>query len=489
MTVRTRLVLTIIGIAVLLAIPAVYGANRLGRVSEIAQQQRESHAASYLALGRLQASLSDLERYQRGYIVTGGDDQRVGIEAAYLHMRRQIEMLAESYPQQAQMTARRVDALEESTAEIFGLMSRNEREEATNYFEQVKPRLSDAQQALDSVALAIDRRSRADVSEALRISAAASTTTLLALAAGLAVAFALGLWTTRTLTTPLRRLREAMANVAGGDYVVPENLPYGRHDEIGDLARSFSWMTEHLAKLDKMKAEFISIATHELKTPINVISGYVELVEEGIYGPTTDKQASALQSVREQTTVLTRLVNQLLDISRLEAGGLNLDMHEVAVRDVFDNLERSFAVLAEQKRIQLDFEIDPSLPATIEGDSDRLRDQVLGNLITNALKFTPEGGQIGVRAWAADDELCIEVRDSGVGIPHAQLPYIFDKYYQIGQQARAKGAGLGLAIARDVVEAHGGRITVESAEGVGTTFRITLPLLQSRTPSLEGIAG
>jgi len=280
-----------------------------------------------------------------------------------------------------------------------------------------------------------------------------------------------------------------MPNVAGRDYVVPENLPYGRHDEIGDLARSFSWMTEHLAKLDKMKAEFISIATHELKTPINVISGYVELVEEGIYGPTTDKQAGALQSVREQTVVLTRLVNQLLDISRLEAGGLNLDMHEVVVRDVFENLERSFAVLAEQKRIQLDFEIDPSLPSSIEGDSDRLRDQVLGNLITNALKFTPEGGHIWIRAWAMEDELCIEVRDSGVGIPAAQLPYIFDKYYQIGQQARAKGAGLGLAIARDVVDAHGGRITVDSAEGVGTTFRITLPLQQSRTPSLESVAG
>src|SRR5690606_37670137 len=119
------------------------------------------------------------------------------------------------------------------------------------------------------------------------------------------------------------------------EFIVPANLPYERHDELGDLSRSFRSMTQQLADLDRMKADFMSVATHELKTPINVVSGYAELLQEGVYGNISDKQQQALTSIQEQSRILTQLVNQLLDISRLEAGGLRLEIGELSLFELF----------------------------------------------------------------------------------------------------------------------------------------------------------
>ncbi|MEX2282783.1 MAG: HAMP domain-containing sensor histidine kinase [Gemmatimonadota bacterium] len=492
MTVRFRLILTIVGIAVVLAAPAIYGASRLAELNQIAEGQRTRHGEAFLAIGRLQTSLAELDRYGRIYVAVGGNDQRAGIDQSLAEARQQLKILGErGYADETEVLNRRLDGIDQGMRELTSMIAADRTEEASAYFEQVKPLLATANVALDAVAHTIDNRSRQDMAEAGRISAAALSTTLLALLVGGAAVFAIGWWATHGLTTPVRRLRRAMVAVADGNYVVPEDLPYERPDEIGDLARSFRWMAQHLAKLDKMKAEFISIATHELKTPINVISGYSELLEEEIYGPLSEEQQQALQTIRDQTLVLTRLVNQLLDVSRLEAGGLQLEMNDVVIEDLVASLERAFGILAKRKDITLLFELDPNVPGSIKADPDRLRDQVLGNLLTNALKFTPEDGKIRLRVWADRSLLHFEVSDSGVGIAPDQLPLVFDKFYQIGQQARSKGAGLGLAIAREVVEAHGGRISVDSEENVGTTFRIELPLKQPQTSPapIQQVAG
>jgi signal transduction histidine kinase len=495
MTVRSRLILTIVGIAVVSAAPAIYGASRLAQLRKIASEQRTQHGEAFLALGHLQTALAELDRFARSYVAVGGNDQRAGIEQALAEARLHIDSLAKvrGYTAEAAVLAPRLDSIDQAARHVIQLVATNRRDEATAYLDRVKPLLTNANDALDGLARAVDSRSKEDMQAAGRISAAAYTSTVIGLLMSVAAVIAIGWWTTHGLITPVRRLRGAMVGVADGNYVVPEDLPYDRQDEIGDLARSFRWMAQHLAKLDKMKAEFISIATHELKTPINVISGYSELLEEEIYGPLSEEQQQALETIRDQTLVLTRLVNQLLDISRLEAGGLQLEMNEVVVEDLLATIERAFGILAKRKNTTLTLEVEPSVPPTITADPDRLRDQVFGNLLTNALKFTPEGGRIHVRAWADSEWLCFEVSDSGVGIPPDQLSFVFDKFYQIGQQARSKGAGLGLAIARDVVEAHGGRISVDSKEKVGTTFRVELPLKRAHVkvelPAEVGAAG
>src|SRR5690606_20026648 len=187
-----------------------------------------------------------------------------------------------------------------------------------------------------------------------------------------------------------------------------------------------------------------------------------ELIQEGVYGEISEKQQVALTSIQEQSRILTQLVTQLLDISRLEAGGLKLEIGALRLPELFERVQRTFEVLADKQGIALSVELADGAPENIPADGDRLRDQVLGNLLGNALKFTPEGGRIDVRGWSEDSRFHIEVADTGTGMPAEQLPHVFDKYYQIGEQARSKGAGLGLAIAHEVVQAHGGTISVKS---------------------------
>jgi signal transduction histidine kinase len=483
MKLRTRLIFTLVAIALVVAGPAIYAVSRLATLRDIASQMRTRHAEAFLTLGKLQTSLAELDRYEREYLIAGDRDQREAVESALATSRKNVNKLLEmGYSAEAAQTNRTLTRLQGATMELFALMEAGRVQEASAYFEQVKPLLSSIQD-LDAIGNTIDERSREGISTASRVSDGAARTTLAALIVCLLIAIGVGLWNAAAVTTPIMQLRRSTARVAEGDFVMPENLPLDRQDELGDLSRSFNWMTQQLRTLDQMKAEFISIATHELKTPINVISGYAELIEEGIYGPPTARQREALDTIREQTRLLTNLVNQLLDVSRFEAGGLQLEMREVVLRDLLARVERSFSVLARRKSIDFSVTVDPSVPQAILADADRLGDQVLGNLLSNALKFTPEGGSIRIRVWTQQDGVHVEVQDSGVGVPADQLPYIFDKYFQVGQQARSTGAGLGLAIAREIVEAHGGWITAESQPGQGTSFVFVLPVRATSGPA------
>ncbi|MGH7552462.1 MAG: ATP-binding protein, partial [Longimicrobiales bacterium] len=471
------LILSIVGISTLLVVPAIYSVTQLDQLNDIASVQRTRHGEAYLAMGGLQARLAELNRLQRTYIIAPDaevhEDMRSALDSARARLN---ELGTAGYGETARNVANLVDSLNLATSRIEQLVAEGRKQEASDYFlTQVRPLFINAEMELRRVYAYVDRTSRRELETAGIISSAAIATTLAALLICATVAFGLGAWTTRALTTPIMRLRDSMALVADGELRVPETLPYDRQDEIGSVSRSFRAMTHRLVDLDRLKAEFMSISTHELKTPINVISGYAELMQERVYGDLSEKQEEALFSIREQTRVLTQLVNQLLDVSRLEAGGMRLHFHDVVVVDLLRRVERSFDALATKKNIAFQVTIDSSVPATIAGDSDRLADQVLGNLISNALKFTPEGGRIEVRSWLHDDGLVIEVEDSGPGIPADQLPYIFDKFFQVGEQARSKGAGLGLTIAHEVVTSHGGSITAASEPGQGTTFRIVLP--------------
>jgi signal transduction histidine kinase len=477
MTVRQRLILSIVGISTLLVVPAIYSVTQLDQLNDIASVQRTRHGEAYLAMGGLQARLAELNRLQRTYLIAPDAevhaDMRSTLDSA---QARLSELGTAGYGETARNVTNLVDSLRLATSRIEQLVAQGRKQEASDYFlALVRPLFMNAERELRSVYAYVDRTSRRELETAGIISSAAIATTLAALLICATVAFGLGAWTTRALTTPIMRLRDSMALVADGELRVPETLPYDRQDEIGSVSRSFRAMTHRLVDLDRLKAEFMSISTHELKTPINVISGYAELMQERVYGDLSEKQEEALVSIREQTRVLTQLVNQLLDVSRLEAGGMHLQFQDVVVADLLRRVERSFHALATKKNIDFQVTIDHSVPATIPGDSDRLADQVLGNLISNALKFTPEGGRIEVRSWLHDDGLVIEVEDSGPGIPADQLPYIFDKFFQVGEQARSKGAGLGLTIAHEVVTSHGGSITATSETGQGTTFRIVLP--------------
>ena len=217
-----------------------------------------------------------------------------------------------------------------------------------------------------------------------------------------------------------------------------------------------------------------------------MIVGYLELLQENIYGELNPKQREICATLGKQAQTLTRLVKRLLDISRFEAGGGKLERRQVDLDRFLHSFETSFQVLALQREISFRVIRGDDLPSHVLWDEDRIN-EVLGNLLSNAFKFTDRGGNVQLGVEGVGSEVAITVHDSGVGISAEQLPHIFEKFFQASNQAyaAAKGTGLGLAIAREIVEAHGGTIKVESTLGAGTTFSITLPVraaITRRTP-------
>jgi signal transduction histidine kinase len=267
-----------------------------------------------------------------------------------------------------------------------------------------------------------------------------------------------------------------MHAIAEGDLSQQLRLPKNEESEFGRLATSYQTMARQLGELERLRAEFVSVASHELKTPINVIIGYLDLLKEGIYGEVPPQQKDVLETINKQANTLTRLVKRLLDVSRFEASGGKLDVRQVDLRRFFTTLESSFSVLASQRDIAFNIDHREPLPTTVLWDEDRIN-EVLGNLLSNAFKFTRRGGRVTLTVAPEDEQIVITVADTGVGIPPEQLPHIFDKFFQADNQAQAatKGTGLGLAIAKEIVAAHGGQITVDSKVGEGTTFVVTLP--------------
>jgi len=490
MNLRRRLVLTLVALIALMAAPAIYASSRLLQLQRVFTEALSDRGESYLAYGELNTRLAEYDQLQRSYI--SNKDPRDGLAAdsalsdaaGHLHT-----LILHGYTTEDGVTARVVRQIQEHSAAIGALMQEGSGlleeedsaaatakfEAAATRFEPVKPLLQEATNRLDQISDDIENRTNSEMRRAALMSAAGSFSTLVALAVAIFLAIGLAAWITRNLVRPITHLRRAMARVTGGDLRAAGDLPYDRPDEIGDVSRSFRSMTGRLAELDMLRAEFMSISTHELKTPINVISGYAELMHEGVLGEVNQKQVEALESIREQARVLTQMVNQLLDVSRIEAGGLQLEISEVQLEDILGRVHRAFQALARRQRVDFTVELLPDAPRVIPGDVDRLRDQVLGNLLSNAFKFTPAGGRITVRARADGDWLLVEVEDTGPGIPAEQLPHIFDKFYQVGEQARSQGTGLGLTIAHEVVSEHGGSITVDSSPGQGTRFHIRLP--------------
>lgn len=476
MTVRWRLLLTLGSIIILLLIPAAYAVSQLQRLRDVAVELEVVHSRDAYAVGDYRTALAELDRQQRSFIATTDENFRRGMNRELEQARTQLSRFGRAYEESLGPSVAILDSLAVANARIEALVEAGRTQEATSYFEGVKPLLDSARSTVRQVTETLDEQGSLRVAEARELSASAARTTLLAVTIAVLLTALLGLWTTGALSSPLRRLSHATRTVADGEFVAPLNLPYGRSDEIGELSRSFQVMAERLAELDRLKAEFVGLATHELKTPINVIGGYAELLDEGLYGDLTDKQREVLGLVQEQTRSLTRLVNQLLDLSRFEAGGLRIEPLPVEIDTLLNEVEGSFHALATQKQIEFTVERDPSLPDTVILDHDRIRHEVLSNLLSNAFKFTSSGGRISVEAKRENDEVRITTSDSGVGIPEDQLEHIFEKYYQVEGDAKAQGSGLGLAIAKHVVEAHGGRITASSSVGKGTTFDIYLPV-------------
>jgi len=224
-----------------------------------------------------------------------------------------------------------------------------------------------------------------------------------------------------------------------------------------------------------MKAEFVATASHELKTPLACIKGFASLLRSGSKGPLTPKQEEILAQLEEQTDQLAHFVSQLLDLSRLQAGRVTMNMRSMPTEAFFSSVARGFEGVADRKRVTFDVDVARGLPERIWVDPDRVR-EVVYNLLGNAFKFTSHEGRVSFRVEPDAEDVRVTVTDSGPGIPQEDLPFIFERYYKGGNGgSERQGTGLGLAIARGIVENHGGRIWVENREERGARFVFRIP--------------
>ena len=287
------------------------------------------------------------------------------------------------------------------------------------------------------------------------------------------VAIGLGLLLTRIVTQPLRAVRDAARRIGAGE--LSHRVPIMAHDEIGDVAQQFNEMAAALERDEELRRKMTADIAHELRTPLAVLRGQVEALEDGVF----ELSAENLAPIHDQVMLLGRLVDDLRDLALAEAGRLSLERADVALGGLVERVAAAYRSRAQEKAVTLITELQEPLPMVF-ADSQRL-EQVLGNLLSNALRYTPSGGRVVVRAWADEQGATLAVQDSGVGIAPDDLPHVFERFYRADpSRSRADGgSGLGLAIVKQIVEAHGGQVEVQSLPEQGATFTVRLPVEKS----------
>ena len=286
-----------------------------------------------------------------------------------------------------------------------------------------------------------------------------------------AVALVIGLILTRQITRPVRALISGARHLTKGE--LSYRVDVKSRDEIGELADSFNIMASSLEKGEQSRRQLTADIAHELRTPLTVIEGTVDGIIDGVFQPDTEH----LRSIKEQTALLTHLISDLRDISLAESGQLKLNLSLTDMVELVRRLVSNYTINAQEKNVGINLEEGLQIP-DIKVDTVRM-EQVISNLLTNAIRHTPSGGSITVSVRRDDEKLVISVADTGEGIDSKDLPYIFERFYRSGRSRSRKegGTGLGLAIVKQMVEAHGGKVWAESESGIGSKFNILLPFL------------
>jgi signal transduction histidine kinase len=302
--------------------------------------------------------------------------------------------------------------------------------------------------------------------------------------ASILLALTLGYVISWSLIGSVREMRGRLEQISSGDFSQRVDVP--NRDELGALAGNLNRMTEELGRLygqleaaSRHKSQFLANMSHELRTPLNAVLGYTELIQDGIYGEVPQKVHDVLGRLQRNGRHLLGLINDVLDLSKIEAGQLPLSLSNYSMKDIVQSVVSATESLAAEKQLALRTSVQPDLPPG-RGDERRIT-QVLMNLVGNAIKFT-DAGEVRIQASAQDGEFRVAVADTGLGIGEADQHRIFEEFQQAdGSGTRAKsGTGLGLSIARKIVELHGGRVWVESILGKGSTFWFTVPVRVDR---------
>lgn len=285
------------------------------------------------------------------------------------------------------------------------------------------------------------------------------------------LSFILGAILSRTITRPIRELTSATREMASGK--LGQQVPVRSSDEIGELASSFNKMNDELARSSNLRKQMTADIAHELRTPLSLIIGHAEAVNDGVLPPSREN----FEIIREEANRLEQLVNDLRILSLADAGELTLNVQAVDINKLLSDIQTLYLHQFNQKRITLKLELAPT---TLEATLDPVRiTQVLTNILNNALRYTPEDGQVVIATSLKNNMIDITIQDNGVGVNPEEARHLFDRFYRADasrtRDSEAGGSGLGLAIAKSIVEMHNGKIWAESERGKGLKVVIQLP--------------
>jgi len=503
-TLRTKLLVAFLAIAALLVLVAVLGLQVLGqsnsRVERLGTlqlrsstyQALEAHAADLQqTLGVRAAGTPPLTRYTGGKTLQGGEQWKLA-DLAIADTLSQVELATTEQlfgfvpPAPDEHVLRRIRADYRNVVQALAQIQRLDSTGVTGY-RAAQPYVHAARTAgddLESRAQNLAFRTSAETQGLVKANRSAFTSSrdlfIAVSAASVVLALALGLLLSWSLIAPIQRTETRLDEITAGDFSGRLDVP--NRDELGALAANVNRMNDELRRVygeleaaSRHKSAFLANMSHELRTPLNAIIGFSQVLRQRLFGEINAKQEEYLDDILSSGNHLLSLINDVLDLSKVEAGQVELEVTPFSLREA---LERGVVMVREQaskRGVRLSLEVAPDVDL-VDGDERRLR-QVLYNLLTNAVKFTPEKGTIDVASTRVDGEVQVSVADTGPGIAREDHERIFDEFQQteVGS-AQREGTGLGLALSKRLVELHGGRIWVESEPGHGSRFVFTLPI-------------
>ncbi|MGA6828978.1 sensor histidine kinase [Nitrospira sp. NS4] len=476
-----RLVLTCLVIIVVMAGVNLYALFQLRQLTALSTEMALSHYPAVEAAKHLQAALYEQLNSEKKYLATKDQTFLTNFHEEVEEFRKSLEHL------RTQETGSPGLALLQETGRMFQerlVLAHDEMSQANDQSFTASPAYEERRDLLmDQMTAAIQRyielheaRISAGVGEsrarAAQAEAATEQLVLVALVFGLGLA---GI-ASYSILFPLRQLQGHIKHIGQGHFGTPLNI--AAPPELRELVDTVNWMGEKLQELDDMKAEFLAHVSHELRTPMASIQEGTHLLLDEIPGPLKAEQRTTLLIMADSSRRLINLISTILDLSKMEAGMMEYRIVPTELRRVADISVKKVQLLADSKHVQV-FVEHPEERLWVKADAARI-EQVLDNLLSNALKFSPDGGivKIQIRPDQKAGTLEVAVSDSGPGIAAEDLPYIFERFYQGKNKSKHNlaGSGLGLALAKRVVEAHGGRIWIESEVGKDTTVRFVLRL-------------
>jgi signal transduction histidine kinase len=492
--VRTKLLVAFLTIATLLVVIAFLGLRVLGQSNTRADRlgALQARVAGY---GQLEANAKAMRRLLA--LCSGGDQNLLwnggrpdpGAAAScwrklYESVHSELVLLGEATRLGFRPDAGEAATFDRITRDHQRLKVAVDEIGASQY--QSLPAQSRAERSSSDLAVAALKLAQATRSETRTLIAqnensySSSRNLFLGVAAGaVALALLLGLVLSWSLIGPIQRIGTRLSGIASGDF--SRHVEVVNRDELRELAANVNRMNDELQRLyreleaaSRHKSEFLANMSHELRTPLNAIIGFTQVLQQKLFGEVNDKQEEYLEDIHGSANHLLALINDVLDLSKVEAGQVELEVAPFSLRE---SLERGVVMVRERAvKGGVTLSIAPNAKIElVEGDERRIR-QVVFNLLSNAVKFTPQGGTVQVSSAQQNGEVLVSVADTGPGIALEDHERIFEEFQQteVGQEQR-EGTGLGLALSRKLVELHGGRIWVESQLGEGSTFTFTLP--------------